>query len=45
MITAAGLVDVELANPIDTFSGASGEDKARAFGTRGYSTRAVKSSE
>lgn len=42
MITGAGLVEVELANPVDTFAGASGEQKARQFGTYGYSIRARK---
>ncbi len=42
MITGAGLVDVELANPVDTFAGASGEKQAREFGTYGYSIRALK---
>ena len=42
MIRGAGLVDVELAAPVDTFAGATGEDKARQFGTLGYSIRARK---
>ncbi len=42
MISAAGLVDVELTNPIDAFAGASGEASAKAFGTLGYSIRARK---
>ena len=42
MIRGAGLVDVELAAPVDTFAGAGGEDKARQFGTLGYSIRARK---
>jgi hypothetical protein len=42
VITAAGLVEVEFAHPIDTFAGASGEEKARQFGTYGYSIRARK---
>ena len=42
MITGAGLIDVELANPVDTFAGAGGEVKARKFGTYGYSIRASK---
>ena len=37
-----GLVDVELANPVDTFAGAGGEESAREFGTLGYSIRASK---
>ena len=42
MIRGAGLVEIELANKIDTFAGAGGEDKAREFGTYGYSIRAIK---
>ncbi len=42
MIGGAGLVDIELANPIDTFAGATGERSARKYGTLGYSTRARK---
>lgn len=42
MIRGAGLVGVELAAPVDTFAGASGEEKARTFGTLGYSIRARK---
>jgi hypothetical protein len=40
VISGAGLVDIELANPLDTFAGASGEKQARQFGTYGYSIRA-----
>jgi hypothetical protein len=42
VITGAGFVEVELANQIDTFGGAAGEDKARQFGTYGYSISARK---
>jgi hypothetical protein len=42
VIGGAGLVDVELANPVDTFAGAGGEASAREFGTLGYSIRARK---
>ena len=42
MIRGAGLVDVELGAPIDTFAGAGGEEKARLFGTLGYAIRARK---
>lgn len=42
MISGAGLIDVELAGEVDTFGGASGEEKARQFGTLGYSIRARK---
>lgn len=41
-MTGAGLIEVELANQIDAFAGAGGEDKARQFGTFGYSIRARK---
>jgi hypothetical protein len=40
VISGAGLVDIDLANPLDTFAGASGEKQARQFGTYGYSIRA-----
>jgi hypothetical protein len=40
MISGVGLIDIELANQVDTFAGASGEKKARQFGTCGYSIRA-----
>ena len=33
---------IELANPVDTFAGASGEPSAREFGTMAYSIRARK---
>ena len=42
MIRGAGFIDIELANPVDTFAGASGEASAREFGTLGYSIRARK---
>jgi arsenite methyltransferase len=42
VIGGAGLIDVELDGEVDTFGGASGEGKARQFGTTGYSIRAVK---
>jgi len=42
VIGGAGLVDIELANPVDTFAGAPGEANARQFGTYGYSIRARK---
>jgi hypothetical protein len=40
VISGAGLIDVELAGQVDTFGGASGEEKARQFGTTGYAIRA-----
>ena len=42
-IGGAGLIDIELANPLDTFAGARGEESAREFGTLGYSIRARRS--
>jgi hypothetical protein len=42
VIRGAGLIDVELGPPVDTFAGAGGEDKARQFGTYGYPIRARK---
>jgi hypothetical protein len=42
VILGAGFIEVELAGQVDTFAGASGEDKARAFGTTGYAIRARK---
>ncbi len=42
MIRGAGLTDVELGPPVDTFGGASGEGKAREFGTYGRPIRARK---
>jgi hypothetical protein len=42
VIGAAGLVDIELGNPLDTFAGAGGERSARKYGTLGYSIRARK---
>ena len=44
MIEHAGLVDVEFGPVADTFAGAEGEEKARAFGTFGYPIRAVRPS-
>jgi hypothetical protein len=42
VIGGAGLVDIELANPVDSFAGASGEASGVEFGTLGYSIRARK---
>ena len=36
MLEEAGFVAVEIGPPVDTFAGASGEDKARAFEVFGY---------
>ena len=42
VIRGAGLTEIELAGEVDTFLGAGGEEKARQFGTTGYSIRARK---
>lgn len=40
MLEQAGFVDVEIGPPVDTFDGAIGEEKARAFAVFGYAFRA-----
>lgn len=42
MIEGVGLIGVEFGPVVDTYLGASGEDKARQFGTFGYPFRARK---
>ena len=36
MLEDAGFVDVQIGDPVDTFGGAGGEEKARAFDVYGY---------
>lgn len=36
MLTDIGFVDVEIGPAVDTFAGAPGEEKARAFEVQGY---------
>jgi hypothetical protein len=36
MLEEAGFTEVEIGPPVDTFAGASGEDKARAYEVYGY---------
>jgi hypothetical protein len=36
MLEQAGFTDVEIGPPVDTFAGATGEEKARAFDVYGY---------
>ena len=36
MIEDSGFVDVRIGDAVDTFGGASGEDKARAYEVYGY---------
>jgi hypothetical protein len=43
IIERAGLIDIELGPKVDTFGGAPGEEKARAFGTFGVPMRGKRS--
>jgi hypothetical protein len=42
MLEDIGFVDVEIGPPVDTFGGASGEAKARAYEVYGYAFSACK---
>jgi arsenite methyltransferase len=42
MLEDAGFVDVEIGPPVDTFGGAVGEEKARAYEVYGYAFFARK---
>ena len=42
MLGEAGFVDIVIGDPVDTFGGAGGEEKARAFDVHGYAFRARK---
>lgn len=42
VITAAGLVDIEMSEMVDTFVGALGEVNAHKFGTFGRAVLALK---
>ena len=42
MLVEIGFVDIEIGAAVDTFGGAAGEDKARAYDVRGYSFLARK---
>ena len=42
MIEEAGFVDVRIGGRVDTFGGAQGEDKARAYEVYGFSFLATK---
>jgi hypothetical protein len=44
MLEEAGFVGVRIADPVDTFGGATGEDKARTFEVKGYAFLARKPS-
>ena len=36
MLEAVGFIDIQIGDPVDTFGGASGEEKARAYEVFGY---------
>ena len=42
MLEDAGFVDVQIGDAVDTFGGASGEEKARTYKVSGYAFLAVK---
>ena len=42
MLEEIGFTGIEVSEPFDTFAGAGGEDKARAFDVYGYTFQAVK---
>ena len=42
MLEESGFVDVTIGPPVDTFGGAAGQDKARAFDVRGHAFVARK---
>lgn len=42
MLEDAGFTAVRIGPPVDTFAGAIGEEKARAFDVFGYAFHAVK---
>ena len=42
MLEDTGFVDVRIGAAVDTFGGASGEDKARTYEVYGYAFLAVK---
>ncbi len=42
MLERSGFVDVVVGPPVDTFGGATGEDKARTYDVHGYAFLAHK---
>jgi hypothetical protein len=42
MLEDTGFVDIQIGEPVDTFGGATGEEKARAYEVFGYAFLAVK---
>jgi len=43
MLEEAGFTDVQIGSPVDTFVGATGEEKARAYDVYGYAFLARRS--
>jgi len=42
MLQDVGFTNVRIGDPVDTFGGASGQDKARVFDVYGYAFLAVR---
>jgi hypothetical protein len=42
MLEDAGFIDIEIGDAVDTFAGATGQDKARAYDVYGYAFLARK---
>lgn len=42
MLEETGFVEIEIGEPVDTFAGAPGEDKARIYDVYGYPFIAAK---
>jgi hypothetical protein len=42
MLEDSGFTDVHIGPPVDTFAGATGEEKARSFDVFGYAFRAIR---
>ena len=42
MLEDAGFIDVQIGDAVDTFGGATGEEKARAFEVYGYAFMACR---
>ena len=42
MLEETGFADIEIGDAVDTFAGATGQDKARAFDVYGYAFLARK---
>jgi hypothetical protein len=42
MLEDTGFTDIRIGPPVDTFAGATGEEKARSFDVFGYAFRATR---